>query len=159
MEIPVKVDFIGNTVDAKTGTVELRATFDNPDLRLVPGELVDVAVRLGVYKNIITVPRDSINVGQDGNYVYVVDAEDKATVRPVNVVYQDQQIAAVTSGVQTGEKVVTDGQLRLSPGVKVQIVAAPGNNGAASPAAASQDAQPQDPRQQGSEQRGGGRPG
>lgn len=159
MEIPVKVDFIGNTVDARTGTVELRATFDNPDLRLVPGELVDVAVRLGMYKNVVTVPRDAINVGQDGNYVYVLDAENKANVRPVNVVYQDQQIAAVTSGVQTGEKVVTDGQLRLAPGVKVQIVASPGNSDAAAPAAASQDSQPQGARQQRSEQRGGGRPG
>jgi membrane fusion protein, multidrug efflux system len=129
MEIPVKVDFIGNEVDARTGTVELRATFDNPDLRLVPGELVDVAVRLQTLKNTITVPRDALNVGQDGDYVYVVDSDAKAMTRPVKVLYQDQQIAALASGVQPGERVVTDGQLRLSPGAKVAVVGNPGANG------------------------------
>jgi multidrug efflux system membrane fusion protein len=120
-DIPVKVDFIGNTVDDKTGTIELRATFQNPDLRLVPGQLVDVSANLATFNHTVTVPRDAINVGQDGNYVYVIDKDMKAQMRPVKVLYQDQIIAAVGSGVAAGERVVTDGQLRVTPGTIVVI--------------------------------------
>jgi multidrug efflux system membrane fusion protein len=120
-DIPVKVDFIGNTVDDRTGTIELRATFQNPQLRLVPGQLVDVSVNLETFKNVVTVPRDSLNIGQDGNYVYVIDKDLKAQMRPVKVLYQDQAIAALGSGIQTGERVVTDGQLRVTPGIVVTI--------------------------------------
>ena len=126
--IPVKVDFIGNAVDDKTGTIELRATFQNPDLRLVPGELVDVSVNLETLKQVVTVPRDAVNVGQDGNYVYVVDNAMKAQVKPVRVLYQDQAIAALGSGLAAGERVVTDGQLRLTPGIGVAITQAPGES-------------------------------
>jgi membrane fusion protein, multidrug efflux system len=120
-EIPVKVDFIGNVVDARTGTVELRATFQNPDLRLVPGELVDVSVHLQTLQDVVTVPREAVNVGQNGNFVFVIDNDMKAEARPVNVLYQDQAIAALGSGIDVGEMVVTDGQLRLSPGTGVAI--------------------------------------
>jgi membrane fusion protein, multidrug efflux system len=120
-EIPVKIDFVGNVVDDKTGTIELRATFDNPDLRLVPGELVDVSVRLATLAQTVTVPREGVNIGQNGNYVFVVGDDKKAQMRPVTVLYQDQSIAALGSGVKPGERVVTDGQLRLTPGVTVSI--------------------------------------
>jgi multidrug efflux system membrane fusion protein len=120
-EIPIKVDFVGNVVDDKTGTIELRATFDNPDLRLVPGELVDVSVRLATLKNAIAVPREAVNVGQNGNYVFVIDGASKAQMRPVTVLYQDQTVAALGSGVTSGDRVVTDGQLRLTPGTAVLI--------------------------------------
>ena len=120
-EIPVKVDFVGNVVDDKTGTIELRATFDNPDLRLVPGELVDVSVRLATLNQTVTVPREGVNIGQNGNYVFVVGPDNKAQMRPVNVLFQDQAIAALGTGVKPGERVVTDGQLRLTPGITVAI--------------------------------------
>jgi len=123
-EIPVKVDFIGNAVDDRTGTIELRATFNNPDLRLVPGELVDVGIRLQTLKQVVSVPRESVNVGQNGNYVFVVDDSMKSEMRPVTVLYQDQFIAALGSGVKPGERVVTDGQLRLTPGAPVTITQA-----------------------------------
>jgi len=132
MDIPVKIDFIGNTVDARTGTIELRATFDNPDQRLVPGELVDVSVRLGMLKQVTVVPREAVNVGQAGEYVFVLDGAKKAQMRPVKVLYQDQTIAALGSGVEAEETVVTDGQLRLSPGSTVSILGEPA---ARSPAA------------------------
>jgi multidrug efflux system membrane fusion protein len=124
--IPIKVDFIGNTVDARTGTIELRATFENPDLRLVPGELVDVGIRLETLSQAVTVPREAVNVGQDGNYVFVVDDAMKAEMRPVKVLYEDQTIAAVGSGVKAGERVVTDGQLRVTPGGEVLVTQPPG---------------------------------
>ena len=99
-EIPVKVDFIGNTVDARTGTIELRATFENPDLRLVPGELVDVTVRLETLTQTVFVPREAVNVGQAGTYVFVIDDDNKAQMRPVQVLYRTQTIAALGSGVE-----------------------------------------------------------
>ena len=120
-EIPIKVDFVGNVVDDKTGTIELRATFDNPDLRLVPGELVDVSVRLATLNQTVTVPREGVNIGQNGNYVFVVDSQSKAQMRPVTVLYQDQMIAAIGSGVKPGDRVVTDGQLRITPGISVLV--------------------------------------
>ena len=151
-EIPVKVDFIGNAVDDRTGTIELRATFQNPDLRLVPGELVDISVNLEMLKQVVTVPHDALNVGQNVNYVFVVDKDSKVQMRQVKVLYQDQAIAALGSGVQAGDRVVTDGQLRLTPGVKVDILPGPGGEtaganaqtqpaqDAARPRAAAQDA-------------------
>jgi len=158
-DIPVKVDFIGNVVDDRTGTIELRATFQNPDLRLVPGELVDISVNLETLKQVVTVPHDALNVGQNVNYVFVVDKDNKAQMRQVNVLYQDQVVAALGSGVQAGDRVVTDGQLRLTPGVKVDIL--PGPGGAA--AGANAQAQPpqdaagaQDAAAQPSGRRGGG---
>ena len=141
MSIPVKVDFIGNTVEEKkTGTIELRATFDNPDLRLVPGELVDVSVKLDTLRQVTALPREAVNVGQDGEYVFVVGDDKKAQMRPVQVLYQDQNTAAVGSGVEPGEMVVTDGQLRLTPGITVTI-SAPQNSEAAPQVAGPQGAQ------------------
>jgi multidrug efflux system membrane fusion protein len=119
-DITVTVDFIGNTVNEQTGTVELRATFDNPDLRLVPGEIVDVTVQLAVLPNVVRVPREAVNAGQDGSYVFTIDG-GKATMRDVQVLYQDDNIAAVR-GIRGGQTVVTDGQLRLTPGAPVRIV-------------------------------------
>jgi multidrug efflux system membrane fusion protein len=130
MEIPVKVDFVGNSVDDRTGTIELRATFDNPDLRLVPGELVDVSVTLENLPSNITVPREAVNVGQNGNYVFVVDDNMKVQMRPVKVRFQDQTIAALDDSVKAGERVVTDGQLRLVPGATVTISTPEGTPGA-----------------------------
>ena len=120
--IPVKVDFIGNTVDARTGTIELRATFANPDFRFVPGELIDVGVRLETLNKTVFVPREAVNVGQSGPYVFVVGPDNKADMRPVQVTYEDSFIATLGSGVREGERVVVDGQLRLTPGTSVSIV-------------------------------------
>jgi multidrug efflux system membrane fusion protein len=120
--IPVRVDFISNTVDARTGTIELRATFANPDLRFVPGELIDVAVRLETLTQTVFVPHEAVNVGQAGPFVFVIDGDNKAEMRPVQVVYEDSFITALSSGLKAGERVVIDGQLRLSPGTPVSIV-------------------------------------
>jgi membrane fusion protein, multidrug efflux system len=124
--IPVKIGFIGNSVDARSGTIELRATFDNPDLRFVPGELVDVDVMLETLRGAVTVPREALNIGQDGEYVFVLDSENKARMRPVNVLYQDQSIAALGTGVARGDKVIVDGQLLVSPGIAVSVVSGGG---------------------------------
>jgi membrane fusion protein, multidrug efflux system len=138
-DIPVKVNFIGNAVDARTGTIELRATFDNPDLRLVPGELVDVRATLETLNKAVTVPREAVNVGQDGNYVFVIDKDMKAQMRPVKVLYQEQSLAALGSGVVAGDRVVIDGQLRVTPGAVVSITRPEGESPVAAAPAPSAD--------------------
>ena len=115
------VDFISNEVSGQTGTIELRATFDNLERRLVPGQLVDVDVALNVLKKPTVIPREAVNDGPNGRYVFVVTPDGKANMRPVTVLFDDGTYMAV-SGVNPREKVVTDGQLRVLPGSKVSIV-------------------------------------
>jgi multidrug efflux system membrane fusion protein len=116
------VDFIGNEVDNKTGTIELRATFDNRDQRLVPGQMIDVAVALNSLKNAVVVPREAVNDGPNGRYVFVVKPDNVADMRPVNVLFDDGANMAVSGGVKRGDKVIVDGQLRVVPGSRVGIV-------------------------------------
>ncbi|MDO8288343.1 MAG: efflux RND transporter periplasmic adaptor subunit [Parvibaculum sp.] len=116
------VDFIGNTVNTSTGTIELRATYDNPDLSFVPGEFVDVNVRLVELKSAVTIPREAVNTGQKGLYVFVIGKDNKVEMRTVTLAYQNNEIAAIKEGLNAGERVVTDGQLRLLPNTLVKIV-------------------------------------
>ncbi|MGH6877259.1 MAG: efflux RND transporter periplasmic adaptor subunit, partial [Rhizomicrobium sp.] len=120
--ITAPVNFVGNQVDAKTGTVELRATFDNADFRLVPGQLVDAAVSLNDYPHAIVVPRDAVNIGPNSRYVFVVGAHNIAVMRAVNLLYDDGVDDAIAGDLKPGEKVVFEGQLRVIPGSPVQIV-------------------------------------
>ncbi|MGV8998224.1 MAG: efflux RND transporter periplasmic adaptor subunit [Parvibaculaceae bacterium] len=117
-----KVNFIDNTVNATTGTIELRATYDNSDLAFVPGEFVDVNVRLAELKDVVTVPGEAVNTGQNGLYVFTVSADNKATMRPVTMLYQNGSTAAVKGEITAGDRVITDGQLRLLPGTLVHVV-------------------------------------
>jgi membrane fusion protein, multidrug efflux system len=121
--ITVPVDFVGNAVDNNSGTIELRATFNNPDMRLVPGELVDVRVQLNTLHKVVQIPHDAVNQGPNGAYVYVLSADNKAQMRTVKVLYDDEVIAAVGAGVAEGDRVVTEGQLRLTPGASASVVA------------------------------------
>jgi multidrug efflux system membrane fusion protein len=122
-EVTAKVEFIGNVVDERSGTIELRATHPNSDLRMVPGELVDVSVHLDTLMASTVVPRSAVIIGQDGGtYIWVLNEANEAEMRPVRMTYQDDQIAAVGDVVKMGERVVTDGQLRLTQGAEVTIV-------------------------------------
>jgi multidrug efflux system membrane fusion protein len=117
-----RVDFIAATVDPLSGTIEVRATVANVDHRLVPGQFVTAALVLEVLKGAVAVPFEAINNGQNGTYVYIVDADSKAQAKPVTVLYSDAGIAALAPGaVAPGEAVVVDGQIRLAPGVTVSI--------------------------------------
>ena len=116
------VDFVGNEVDDKTGTIELRATFDNRDQRLVPCQMIDVAVALNSLKNATVVPREAVNDGPNGRYVFVITPDNVADMRPVNVLFDDGANMAVSGGVKRGDKVVIDGQLRVVPGTVVSVV-------------------------------------
>jgi multidrug efflux system membrane fusion protein len=116
------VDFVGNTVSMQTGTIELRATFNNGDLRLVPGQLVNVAVTMKHLNQVTIVPRNAVNAGPQGTFVYVVDSQSKARFVPVTVLSDDGTNDAVVGSIKAGESVITEGQLRLVPGAQVAIV-------------------------------------
>lgn len=114
------VDFVSNAVNGTTGTIELRATFPNTNGALVPGQLVDVGVKLDLIKNAMAVPHEAVNVGPQGRYVYVV-RNGTAELVSVDVVNDDGKIAAIRGKLRPGEQVVTDGQLRVVPGKPVSI--------------------------------------
>lgn len=117
------VDFISNTVTNNTGTIELRATYPNADLALVPGQLVDVTVALSQIPNALVVPRDAVNTGPDGQYVYTV-LDGTAQQVPVKVLFDDGTSDAVQGSLKRGQQVIVDGQLRVVPGAKVNITGA-----------------------------------
>ncbi len=116
-----RLSFIDNTVDATTGTIKLKGTFGNADRRLWPGEFVQVKLRLGEESGVTVVPSIALQNSQDGNYVWVVDKNDTVQMRTVTVQRQEQGKAVIATGLQPGETVVTEGQLRLVPGSKVEI--------------------------------------
>lgn len=119
----VKVDFISNAVTNSTGTIELRATDPNADMALVPGQLVDVTVALSEIPNAIVVPREAVNTGPDGQFVYTVQ-DGTARQVAVKVLFDDGTDDAVEGALKPGQQVIVDGQLRVIPGAKVNITGA-----------------------------------
>ena len=119
-----ELTFIDNAVDTTTGTIQLKATFPNEDSTLWPGQFVQVVLTLSDLTNAIVVPTQAVQTGQNGRFVYVVKPDQTAEERPVIVGLTYQGETVVQSGLRTGETVVTDGQLRLAPGVKVNIKSA-----------------------------------
>ncbi len=115
---------MNNAVDAATGTIQLKATFDNQDKSLWPGQFADVVVTLAVQPNLTVAPSQAIQTGQQGQYVYVVRSDMTVESRPVTLGRTLDGDAIVEKGLQPGETVVTDGQLRLVPGARVQVKSA-----------------------------------
>jgi multidrug efflux system membrane fusion protein len=112
--------FVDNTVDSTTGTVRLRATFPNKDKTLWPGQYVTASVTLNETQNAIVVPSQAVQTGPKGQYVYVVKA-GTAQMREVTVERVDGAQTVVAKGLVAGEQIVTSGQSRLIPGMKVSI--------------------------------------
>ncbi|MGA3144287.1 MAG: efflux RND transporter periplasmic adaptor subunit [Verrucomicrobiota bacterium] len=119
-----ELTFIDNAVDTTTGTIQLKATFSNEDSTLWPGQFVQVALTLSDLTNVVVVPSQAVQTGQNSQFVYVVKPDQTAEERPVTIGITYQGETVVQSGLQAGETVVTDGQLRLEPGVKVSIKSA-----------------------------------
>lgn len=113
--------FINNTVDTSTGTIQCKATFANTHKRLWPGLFVNVVVKLATEPNAILVPSQAVQSSQEGQIVFVVKPDLTVEVRKVEVGRAINGDIIVTKGLKAGEQVVTDGQLRLVPGAKVQI--------------------------------------
>jgi len=122
-DIQAPVNFISNAVTGTTGTIELRATYPNADMALVPGQLVDVVVALSEIPGATLVPREAVNTGPDGQFVYAVK-DGTAQQVPVKVLFDDGVSDAVSGTLHKGEQVITDGQLRVIPGAKVSITGA-----------------------------------
>jgi membrane fusion protein, multidrug efflux system len=116
-----KLVFINNAVDRATGAILLKAAFDNADRRLWPGQYVDVLLVLDTRKGAVVVPSQAVLAGQQGNYVYVLEKEDTAKIRIVAAGESVDGLTVIENGISAGERVVTDGQLRIVPGGKVQI--------------------------------------
>jgi multidrug efflux system membrane fusion protein len=114
-----RLTFIDNRVDPQTGTVLLEATFANEDRRLWPGQFVTAIVTLGREDNAVVVPAAAVQAGQQGTYVFVVKDDGTADVRPVTVAWQAGDVTVIAQGLRPGETIVTEGQLRLAPGVAV----------------------------------------
>lgn len=113
---------IDNTIDATTGTIRLKAVFDNRERLLWPGRFVDVSLTLGVLANAVVVPSEAVQSGQKGLFVYVVKQDQTVDLRMVKTGPAVQSKIVIESGVTDGETVVTDGQLLLRPGAKVKAV-------------------------------------
>jgi multidrug efflux system membrane fusion protein len=117
-----KVEFIDNAVDPATGTVLVKARVTNEDEALWPGQSVDVVLRLGERSNAVVAPVAAIAAGQQGDYAYVVTAEKKVELRPVQVALTSGGDSVIEKGLRPGEVVVTEGHLKLRPGAVVEIL-------------------------------------
>jgi len=111
--------FVDNSVDPATGTIKLKGTFPNKNHRLWPGQFVRVTLRLTTQINALVVPNQAVQTGQDGEFVFVVKEDRTVESRPVTTSVRVDQDMVVSKGLEFGETVVTEGQLRLSPGARV----------------------------------------
>jgi membrane fusion protein, multidrug efflux system len=116
-----ELNYVDNTVDKTTGTIRLTALFDNAKSRLWPGLYVNVRLILGTEKDALVVPTSSVQAGRDGKYVYAIRADRSVESRTVTVraILGDETV--ISDGLRAGEMVVTDGQVRLVPGAKVEV--------------------------------------
>ena len=115
------VSFVNNTVEMSTATIRLKATFQNRDRRLWPGQTVNVLLTLGVQPKAVVVPSQAIQSGQSGSYAFVVKQDQTAELRLVSVSRSTNGEAVIDKGLSPGETVVTDGQLLLTSGARVSI--------------------------------------
>jgi multidrug efflux system membrane fusion protein len=113
--------FISNAVDNATGTIQLKGTFPNEDRRLWPGQFVNVMLTLATKPNAVIVPTSAVQTGQSGQYIFIVKPDLTVESRPVAAGETIGDETVIEKGVRAGESVVTDGQLRLVPGARVEI--------------------------------------
>jgi multidrug efflux system membrane fusion protein len=126
-----RLTFVDNAVDMTTDTIKLKATFDNADRRLWPGQFSRVTLRLATVPHAMVVPSQAVQTGQDGQYAFVVKPDNTVEQRPITTGQRVDQDTVVEKGLQPGEVVVTEGQLRLEPGSRVttDLNAPPGAGG------------------------------
>jgi multidrug efflux system membrane fusion protein len=120
-----KLALIDNAIDTATGTLKLKSLFDNDDHNLWPGQFVRTRFVIDVLQKALVVPEEALLHGDSGDFVYVLDAQNKAQVRPVQVGERAGHVVQIPSGLKSGERVVTEGQLRLRAGTKVSLGDAP----------------------------------
>ncbi len=116
-----RLSFVDNTVDRSTGMILLKATFENEDEKLWPGQFVDVMLVLRVARDALIVPSEAVQTGQQGPYVWIVKSDLSAEVRKVTQAFSVGEESVIATGLSEGEQIVIDGQLRLASGSQVQI--------------------------------------
>jgi len=125
-----KLTFVDNAVDMTTDTIKLKATFDNKDRRLWPGQFARVTLRLATLPHALVVPSQAVQTGQDGQYVFVVKPDSTVEQRTITPGQRVADDIVVQKGLEAGETVVTEGQLRLEPGSRVTTDLSPRGGGA-----------------------------
>jgi multidrug efflux system membrane fusion protein len=120
-----KLAVIDNQISAATATIAYKASFDNADEALWPGQFVNVRLLLDVRRNALTVPVTAVVRGPEGTYAFVIGADRVVQKRPIDIGFTDKTIAVVDTGLVAGEQVVTDGQYRVQAGSRVDILAPP----------------------------------
>jgi multidrug efflux system membrane fusion protein len=123
------LSFIDNSVDATTDTIKLKATFQNPDRRLWPGQFARVKLRLSTLRQATIVPQQALQTGQDGQFVFVLKQDSTVEQRPVTAGQRVDDDVVIVKGLKAGETVVKEGQLRLEQGTRVQRSDTNGNTG------------------------------
>jgi multidrug efflux system membrane fusion protein len=116
---------VDNAVDQATATIRLKAIFPNADDRLWPGEFVNARLLLETRSNVIAVPASAVQRGPQGLFAWIVTADNTAVVRQIQVGPATGDLTIVTSGLNEGDRVVTDGQYKLQPNVPVTVSAPP----------------------------------
>ncbi len=111
-----KLETVDNQIDVTTGTAKLKAVFDNKDGALWPNQFVNIHMQLSTAKNALVVPMAAIQRGPDGSLAYVVGGDNKVTIQPVTIAMTQGNIALISSGLQAGQQVVTEGQDKLQSG-------------------------------------------
>ncbi len=130
-----QVRFLDNAVDPTSGTILMKAQVDNADEKLTPGQFLNLSLVLDTLTNAVTVPNEAIQQGSNGNFTFVVKDDNTVEVRKIVVATSNQGLSAISQGLKAGETVVTDGQLRLAPGVKIKAREAGAAEGAPATAA------------------------
>lgn len=121
-----ELSFLDNAVDRGTGTIKLKGTFPNKEKRLWPGQFVNTRLTLGTKAGAVVVPTPAVQTGQAGTFIFLIKPDLTVEARPVVVeAGSGEEETVVTKGLEGGEQVVTDGQLRLVPGAKVELKPAP----------------------------------
>jgi len=121
-----KLEFVDNAVDRATGTVKLKAVFTNAERRLWPGQFVTVALTLTTQADVVVIPSEAIQVGQEGQHVFVVKADNRVEMRPVTLAWTNAGEAIIAKGLSAGEQVVREGQFLLGPGSRIEVKDAEG---------------------------------
>ncbi len=116
-----KLDFIDNAVDRATGTVKLKGVFANAERRLWPGQFVNVALTLATQSDLVVIPSEAIQVGQEGQHVFVVKDDNRVEMRPVTLARTNEGEAIISKGLSAGERVVREGQFLLGPGSRIEV--------------------------------------
>lgn len=118
------VDFTDNIINAKNGTVQARAVIANADHFLIPGQFVNIEIKGALRKNTIVISQQAVMHGPMGTFVYVVDAENKASIKPITLGPRFANTQIIESGLQIGDQIITEGMIKVQPNQPVKIVQA-----------------------------------